>query len=144
MKKVLLFFLALFGWLLIFAALLLAAFGIYFGVTENRAFYERQDAYQALAPQRDSLWNVLDSMQTLHDQLITTDSAAAGRIAVQMDSIRSTDSYDRLIGQPVPPMGFSLAGFVTALCILVALVPLVLGIVLVVIYYRRRKRLTSV
>ena len=143
MKKVLYALLALTGWLLIIGALMIIAIGTYSGVTEDRAFYERRDAYYALEPQRDSIIAVIDSMQTVRDELQHSDSVAAKALTMQIDSIHASDYYNLLFGPVAPPIGFSLAGLVSVIAFLMALVPLILGIVLLIVRRRLKHKQTE-
>lgn len=126
------------GWLLIIFAVLLVVSGIWYGVTETRAFYDRQDAYFDLQPQRDSIQNRLDSLYLIYYDFAEEDTIAQRSVQAQIDSMENSDEYHDLFGTPAPPIGFSLAGMVSVIFFFIALVPLAIGIILVVVAHRKR------
>ena len=124
------------GCLLLLTAILIAAFGIWYGISETDAFYQRQDDYYAFEDERVALREQIDSLQNICQVEAPTDSLAPCFIQAQIDSIEQSERYKELFGEPAPPMGFSLAGMLTILCCLIALIPLVVGILLIVISHR--------
>ncbi len=120
------------GWILIFSAFLLVVFGIFYGITETRNFYNRQDEYSSHDTEREEYINLLDSLQLRAEMLQETDSTTANYIKQQIDSIQSCEEYSELFGTPAPPVGFSLAGLVSVFAFVIALVPLTIGILLVI------------
>lgn len=130
------------GCLLLLTAILIVVFGIWYGVRETDAFYQRQDDYHALDDERQALKWELDSLRGICYMEETEDSFTACSVQAQIDSIESTARYAELLGTPEPPVGFSLAGLVSVFACLIALLPLILGIILIVVGCRKRKKHT--
>ncbi len=140
MKKWLSISLSVIGWLLVVLAVSVIIFGIAYGVDETDALYDRQDAYYDLEPQREAYNEVLDSMYAYMDSLTVTDSLAAEVCQTQIDSIVNSTEYDELFGVTPPPLGFSLAGMVSVMLFIIAQVPLIIGIILIVVAHKKRKK----
>ena len=126
-------FLKCLGWLFILSAVCLTALGILYGITETDAFYARQDAYHALDPQREVLNNTFDSLYALRDDAIGKDNTDSLIFQKKIDSLAHSQEYRQLFDTPAPPVGFSLAGLLTVLAIIIAVPLLAIGIILVII-----------
>lgn len=150
--------LSVFGWLMIVVAILLAVLGTVYGIVESDGFYERQDKYYALEDSRDSIRAELDSLYNIciaenpdyddviydviygdEDYVMAEDSLPCP-VQEQIDSIKNTEKYQNLFSTPAPPVGFSLAGLVSVMIYIFCLIPLGIGIILLLIRKRLKKK----
>ena len=137
-RKVLHTALVVSGWLLISVAIVLAVAGTWYGIAQSDAFYQRIDDYHAYDDEREALRNELDSLYSIcymHEDTLTPCPVQA-----VIDSIERTDRYAFLLAAPEPPVGFSLAGLVSVMSYVVALFPLLAGILLVILGRRKKNR----
>ncbi|MBP3228934.1 MAG: hypothetical protein J6M53_09175 [Bacteroidaceae bacterium] len=143
------------GFVCVAVALLMIVYGVVYGYTEDKAFYQRQDDWHALDDQREALTAELDSLRLLladaepvvdeeadETEAVSApqgDTLRARELRAQIDSIESSDLYEDLYGIPEPPRGFSGAYIVTIIVCVLALLPLGAGIALLVAWGVRRK-----
>ena len=131
------------GWIFIATAIFIIAIGVIYGITGTKEFYQRIDDYYALDEERTALRNELDSLYEIcYDykaQENSQEDTIICPIQAEIDSIENSSQYAELLGIPEPPRGFSTAGLAAMLLIIMALVPMVLGIILLIIARRKRR-----